>query len=210
MPAQSTFHVAMLLSGCGMYDGTEPYEAIPFLTAVERCGGRVFCVAPDVPQLHVVDHLDGNEMEGKRGLLQEASRLSRGKIQALGEFLPDVVDALVIPGGYGVAKNLMTGFADSQSRREVRPEVAELVEHFLSSNKPIAVISLGKVLLEAMVDGAFTESLRREEPGEVYEDPQRPLFYTPGFLVGDRLSHILPGIEALAQRLLARCGEECA
>jgi len=204
------FHVAMLLSGCGMYDGTEPHEAIPFLAAVERRGGRVFCVAPDVPQLHVVDHLDGNEMEGERGLLQESSRLSRGKIQSLGEFLPDVVDALVIPGGYGVAKNLMTGFADAQSTRIVRPEVAGLVQHFLTTGKPIAVISLGKVLLEAVVEGAFTESLRREEPGEVYEDPQRPLFYTPGFLVGSRLSEILPGIEALAERTLACCSEESA
>ena len=208
MPARSMFHVGMLLSGCGLYDGTEPHEAIPFLAAVERRGGRVFCVAPDVPQLHVVDHLDGNEMEGERGLLRESSRLSRGKIQALGEFRPEMVDALVIPGGYGVAKNLMTGFADAESPRDVRPEVAALVEHFLSSGKPIAVISLGKVLLEAMVDGAFTESLRREEPGEVYVDPERPLLYTPGFLVGTRLFDILPGIEALAERMLALCAEE--
>lgn len=204
------FHVAMLLSGCGMYDGTEPHEAIPFLAAVERRGGRVFCVAPDTPQLHVVDHLDGNEMEGKRGLLQEAARLSRGKIQALGEFRAEMVDGLVIPGGYGVAKNLMTGFADAEGPRAVRPEVAALMEHFLSTGKPVSVISLGKVLLEAVVDGAFTESLRREEAGEVYEDPERPILYTPGFLVGDRLSQILPGIEALAERTLARCGEEPA
>ena len=126
------------------------------------------------------------------------------------EFLPEMVDALVIPGGYGVAKNLMTGFADAQSPREVRPEVAKLVQHFLSAGKPIAVISLGKVLLEAVLDGAFTEKLRREEPGEIYEDPERPLLYTPGFLVGQRLSEILPGIEALAERMLARCEEDPA
>jgi enhancing lycopene biosynthesis protein 2 len=149
-------------------------------------------------------------MEGERGLLQEASRLSRGKIQALGEFRPEMVDALVIPGGYGVAKNLMTGFADAEGPRDVRPEVAALVQHFLSDRKPIAVISLGKVLLEAMVDGAFTETLRREEPGEVYEDPERPLLYTPGFMAAARLSEILPGIEALAERMLARCAEESA
>jgi enhancing lycopene biosynthesis protein 2 len=85
-----------------------------------------------------------------------------------------------------------------------------LVQHFLSSGKPIAVISLGKVLLEAVLDGAFTERLRREEPGEIYEDPERPLLYTPGFLVGERLSQILPGIDALAERMLACCGEESA
>jgi enhancing lycopene biosynthesis protein 2 len=204
------FHVAMLLSGCGMYDGTEPQEAMPFLAEVERRGGRVFCVAPDVAQLHVVDHLDGNEMEGRRSLMQEAARLGRGKIQPLGEFRPEVVDALVIPGGYGVAKNLMTGFADVESPREVVPEVAALMSHFLSSGKPMGVISLGKVLLEAVVENAFTERLRREDPGEVYEDPDRPIFYTPGFLVGNRLAEVLPGIEVLAERLLKRCEEGAA
>jgi enhancing lycopene biosynthesis protein 2 len=178
------------------------------MAAVERRGGRIFCTAPEVPLLHVVDHLDGNEMAGERAVVQEAGRLSRGKIKTLTEFQPGATDALVIPGGYGVAKNLMTGFADAEVRRGVVPEVRTLLEHFLSSAKPVAVISLGKVLLEAVVDGAFTERLRREEPGEVYEDPERALLYTPGFLVGDRLSQVLPGIEALAERVLERCAEE--
>ncbi len=201
------FHISMLLSGCGMYDGTEPQEALPFMATIERKGGRVFCVSPDVPLLHVVDHLDGNEMPGERSLLQESARLSRGKIQDLDAFQPGSTEALVIPGGYGVAKNLMTGFADASRAREVVPGVGTLIRHFLTERKPVAVISLGKILLEAVLEGSFTESLRREEPGEVYEDPERPILYTPGFLVGNRLADILPGIESLAERLLALCAE---
>jgi enhancing lycopene biosynthesis protein 2 len=202
------FHVCMLLSGCGTYDGTEPHEAVAVMAEVERRGGRIFCVAPDAPLLHVVDPLDGNEMEGSRDVLRESARLSRGKIRALAEFQPGAADALVIPGGYGVAKNLMTGFADPAGRRTVLPEVQALLDHFLSEGKPVAVLSLGKILLEAAVDGAFTERLRSEEPGQIYEDEPRRLLYTPGYLVADRLAQVLPGIESLVERLLARCAED--
>ena len=103
--------VAVLLAGCGLYDGSEAQETVLLLLALAQRGARTICVAPDAPQLHVVNHLDGNEATGSRQILEEAARLSRGRIVKLAEFEPEAADAVAIPGGYGVGKNLMSGFA---------------------------------------------------------------------------------------------------
>jgi enhancing lycopene biosynthesis protein 2 len=200
------FDVCVLLSGCGMYDGSEPQETVLLLAAIARHGGRAVCVAPDVPQLHVVDHTTGDEMPGERGVLAEAARLGRGRVGRLEELRPEGTDALAIPGGYGVGKNLMTGFADPGARPEVRPAVRGLLEHYLEERKPVALVSLAKLLLESVVAGAFTERLRTEAPDQVYEDAERRILYTPGYLVGDRIEQVAPGIEALGRRLGEWCG----
>ena len=191
-----------------MFDGSEPHEAILLLSALARRGGRAVCVAPDIDQLHVVDHGSGDEVEGTRSVLTEAARLSRGKILPLSDFHPGRTDALAIPGGYGVGKNLMTGFAEPGARPEVVPQVRDLLRHYLEERKPIAVLSLAKLLLESEDEEAFTGRLRTESADQVYEDAGRRLLYTPGYLVGDRIEQIVPGIEALADRLVAWCGEE--
>jgi enhancing lycopene biosynthesis protein 2 len=195
--------VAVLLAGCGLYDGSEPQESVLLLLALAQQGARTICVAPDAPQLHVVNHLDGNEAVGERRLLEEAARLSRGRIVSLQEFEPEAADAVAIPGGYGVGKNLMTGFAVPGTVPEVRPDVARLLGHCLERRKPIGAISLAKLLLEAVAVDSFTERLRSERADEAYHDDERRLVYTPGFLVGDRLDQIAPGIDRLVERLLA-------
>lgn len=197
--------VCVLLAGCGLYDGSEPQETVVLLTALARGGARTVCVAPDVEQLHVVDHRDGNEVPGAapRRVIEEAARLARGKVVPLSGFRPAASDALVIPGGYGVGKNLMTGFAEPGSPVQPRPPVEELVRHYLSERKPVGVISLGRLVLEAMLPEAFTARLQLETPERAYEDEASRLLYAPGFLAGDRLDRVAPGIEALAGRLIA-------
>ena len=190
-----------------MYDGSEPQETVLLLASLARHGGRAVCTAPDVAQLHVVDHRDGNEAGGNRNVAEESARLARGKVISLDEFDPGATDALVIPGGYGVGKNLMTGFAEPGAVPVVRPAVRDLVGQYLCARKPVGVISLAKLLLESLVEKAFTERLRTEEANQVYADADRRLLYTPGFLVGDRLDQISPGIDALAERLISWCGE---
>lgn len=202
------FDVCVLLSGCGMYDGSEPQETVLLLSALARRGARPTCVAPAVDQLHVVDHRDGEEMEGRRRVLQEAARLCRGKITDLADFHPGRTDALAIPGGYGVGKNLMTGFAEPGARPSILPAVDALLRHYLGARKPVAVLSLAKLLLESVEEEAFTGRLRTEAADRVYEDAGRRLLYTPGYLVGDRLDQIAPGIDALAERLLEMCARE--
>ena len=114
--------VAVILSGCGFKDGGEIYEATLTLLALDEADAVVQCFAPDMPQLHVVNHLTGEEMPESRNVLVEAARLARGHIRPVTEARVADFDALIIPGGFGAAKNLCN-FAVKGSDMTVQPEV---------------------------------------------------------------------------------------
>src|SRR5262249_31764000 len=130
-PASLMMKVGILLSGCGFYDGTEIAEAVLSALAVERAGARAVHLAPETTQMHTVHHLTGWETEGEtRAVLSESARLARGRIRSLrgeNEQWPGELAALIIPGGQGAVKNLMTGFAKLGEKREVLPEVRDLL-----------------------------------------------------------------------------------
>ena len=101
-----TKKVAVILAGCGVYDGAEIYESTLTLLALDHAGAIYQCMAPNIPQHHVVNHLTGEEMAEKRNVLVEAARIARGNIIDLAKANPAEYDALIIPGGFGAAKNL--------------------------------------------------------------------------------------------------------
>lgn len=98
--------VGVVLSGCGVYDGSEIHEAVLTLLALDRAGAQTVCFAPDKPQFHVVNHLTGDVTNENRNILVESARIARGKIQPLSEADAQQLDALIVPGGFGSAKNL--------------------------------------------------------------------------------------------------------
>ncbi|KAF1384549.1 hypothetical protein PFLUV_G00121370 [Perca fluviatilis] len=98
--------VAVILSGCGVYDGTEIHEASAVLVHLSRAGAKVQMFAPNADQMHVVNHCDGKPTEEKRNILQESARIARGDVTDLANLDVSAFDALIIPGGFGVAKNL--------------------------------------------------------------------------------------------------------
>ena len=119
--------VGVCLAGCGFLDGAEIRESVLTLLSLSRAGAEAVCFAPDREQLHVVDHLRGEPVEGEaRNVLVESARIARGEIVALDDFDLSSVDALVFPGGFGVAKNLCD-FALRGAECEVLPEVQELI-----------------------------------------------------------------------------------
>src|SRR4029453_4274131 len=135
--------VAILLSGCGFYDGTEVAEAILAALALERSGVKAIYIAPDMPQMHTVDHLTGVEVEGEsRGVMGESARLARGRIKSLTEQWPGELGGLIIPGGQGAVKNLMTHFAALGMKREVIPAVSALLADLTGRKAPVGSISL--------------------------------------------------------------------
>ncbi|MFW5753378.1 MAG: isoprenoid biosynthesis glyoxalase ElbB, partial [Marinilabiliaceae bacterium] len=98
--------IAVVLSGCGVYDGAEIHESVLTLLAIAKAGAEYEIFAPDMEQRHVVNHLNGEEMEQSRNVLVEAARIARGDIKPLSEFKAGNFDALMFPGGFGAAKNL--------------------------------------------------------------------------------------------------------
>lgn len=195
--------IGILLSGCGMYDGSEPAETILTLLALDRAGAQPVCVAPGVKQLHVVDHLTGEEAPGEsRSVIMEAARLTRGKVHSLSDFWGGDLQGLVIPGGYGVAKTLMTGFMDPETPRELLPEVRALLDGVAEKRKPIGAVSLGRSVLLAWQGREMSDEDLSTPASQVVVDEAARTLFTPGFLTAAGLGEAARGIDALVEALL--------
>lgn len=118
---------AVILSGCGVYDGAEIHESVFTLLALDKAGASYQCFAPDMEQAHVVDHLEGKEMDESRNVLREAARIARGKIRPLSEAKVEDYDVVLLPGGFGAAKNLCN-FAFDAENLEVLPELVAFLK----------------------------------------------------------------------------------
>ena len=139
--------VGVILSGCGVYDGSEIYESTITLLAIDRAGAEAVCMAPDVEQMHVINHLTGEPAEGEtRNVLVEAARVARGNIKDIAEVSVNDFDALIIPGGFGAAKNLCN-FAVKGPDCDVNSEVARLVKDTVAARKPLAAVCIAPALL---------------------------------------------------------------
>lgn len=195
--------IGVLLSGSGLYDGTDVQEAVLSLVALERAGARPVCLAPSRRQLHTVSHLTGDESPGEeRQVLEEAARLARGKIQDLGEFWPGALQGLVIPGGYGVPKTLITGFMELGATREPIPEVRALLDDLTGRKRPLGAIGLGRTLIKAYFGGELEESEVVLPADRVEVDAGRRTVFTPGFLAADRAADVAAGIDAMVAELM--------
>ncbi|MBI1182923.1 isoprenoid biosynthesis glyoxalase ElbB [bacterium] len=151
--------IGVLLSGCGVYDGSEIHEAVLTLLAIEQQGAQAVCIALDVKQHHVVNHLNGKEMNEERNVLIESARIARGEIQSLDNFDSNSIDALAIPGGFGAAKNL-SKWAFAGHKGEINPQVKDLIVKCFDAKKPIAAMCMGPtVVAKALAEKGASEKL---------------------------------------------------
>ena len=214
--------IGVILSGCGVYDGSEIYETTITLLAIDRAGAEAFCMAPDIPQLHVINHLTGEPQDGEtRNVLIESARITRGNIQNLANVQAKDLDALILPGGFGAAKNLCN-FAVAGADCEVNPEVARLIREMYAAKKPIAAICiapavLAKVLGEQKVAHKLTIGNDEETAGaltklgaehiqcpveEFVIDRDNKLISSPAYMLASRISEAAEGIEKTVQELI--------
>ncbi len=139
--------VGIVLSGCGVSDGTEIHEAVLTMLHLDRIGAQVVCAAPDADQAQVVNHISGQACgEDGRNMLAESARIARGDIIALNLLNAGDIDALIFPGGFGVARNLCT-FADDGSQCSVRPDVEQLITDMVQAEKPLGALCIAPVVL---------------------------------------------------------------
>ncbi len=144
---------AVVLSGCGVFDGAEIHEATMTLYAIMKEGGSYEIFAPDIEQHHVVNHITGEEMNEKRNVLIESARIARGKIKPLSEYNAEEFDALMYPGGFGVAKNL-SSFAFEGENCSVNPEVEKSVLDTVKAGKPIGALCISPAIMAKILQGA--------------------------------------------------------
>jgi enhancing lycopene biosynthesis protein 2 len=143
--SQAPKNVAVVLSGCGVYDGSEITESVATLVHLSSRGCSVKAFAPYQPQMHVVDHTSGEEMKEKRNVLTESARITRGPVEPLDMLDEKDFDAVIFPGGFGAAKNLST-FATVGLDCGIHPKVKGILEKFHGAQKPIGLCCIAPVL----------------------------------------------------------------
>jgi len=152
-------NIAVLLAGCGVYDGSEIHESVFTLLAVAEAGASYQCIAPDKDQYHTINHLNGETASTNRNVLQEAARIARGNILAISAISLKDFDALLIPGGFGAAKNL-NQWAIAGPAGEIDPEIKSLILHFVEAQKPIGAMCMGPtVVAQALAGSSFQAKL---------------------------------------------------
>lgn len=144
--------IGVLLAGSGVYDGSEIQEAVFTLLAIDECGAQAVCIAPNEDQFHVLNHLTGEEMAEKRNVLIESARIARGAVADLAQASVDDFDALVIPGGFGAAKNL-NQWAIHGPEGTIHAEVKRLILGMVKAGKPIAGLCMGPTVIAKALQG---------------------------------------------------------
>jgi enhancing lycopene biosynthesis protein 2 len=214
--------VGVILSGCGVYDGSEIHEAVLSLLAIAKAGAEAVCMAPDIEQMHVINHFSGQTEDGQtRNVLVESARIARGQILDIATVKADDIDALVMPGGYGAAKNLCN-FAVAGADCTVNQQVQRLVKEMLAAGKPLAAICIAPAILAKILgqqqppvmltigtdkDTAATLDTMGVKHvacpvNEVVVDKQRKIVTTPAYMLADNIAQAAVGIETAIQRML--------
>jgi enhancing lycopene biosynthesis protein 2 len=151
--------VAILLAGCGVFDGSEIQESVLLMLSIKDNGGSYQCFAPSIEQYHVLNHITGEEINEKRNVLIESARIARGNIKDLKDYNSLDFDALAIPGGFGDAKNLTT-WAFQGSQCEINQDVKNAIVSTVTNKKPILGLCMGPtVIAKAIENSNFSATL---------------------------------------------------
>lgn len=211
--------VAVILSGCGVFDGSEIYESTLTLLALDQAGAQYQCMAPDIEQMHVINHLTGQEMHEKRNVLIEAARLARGAIISLGDAVPSDYDAVIVPGGFGAAKNL-SDFAVKGANMSVSQSVKSFIQTMHEAGKPIGLICIAPAMAPKLFGKGIVCTIGNDQAtaaaieamGGIHQvcpidecvvDRQRKVVTTPAYMLEGRISEVAAGINKLVTEVLA-------
>ncbi len=214
--------IALILSGCGVFDGAEIHEACAALLALHRAGAQVTACAPSGPQMHVVDHAAGSPVAGAtRDILAESARLVRGEITPLAALDPADFDGVMLPGGFGAAKNLCTFAVDGAACR-VHPEVESFLRGAHAAGKPIAAMCIAPVVLArvfgssgapaltigndvataAQVTAMGARHVDCDATGIVVDEDAR-IVTTPAYMLAGNIGEVFASAEAVVKKLLS-------
>jgi enhancing lycopene biosynthesis protein 2 len=202
-------------------DGSEIHEAVITMLAIDRAGAEPVCMAPNVDQMHVVNHLSGEPVEGQtRNVLEEAARIARGNIRDLAHVKAADIDALALPGGYGAAKNLCTYAVDGPDC-QVDPEVARLLREVHEAGKPILAVCIAPVILAKVLGRAVAPKItigtdagtadHIQQMGaqhldcpvsEFKVDEEKKIVTSPAYMLAKSISEAAEGIEKAVEALV--------
>ena len=214
--------VGVVLSGCGHQDGSEIHEAVFTLHALEKAGAEAIIMAPDMDQFHVINHLNGNEdLSESRNILVESARIARGKVVDVASVSGHQLDALIFPGGTGMAKNIFD-YSMAGINCTVISDVQRLVVEILEADKPLGAICIAPVMVAKVLEflgrtgtvtGGFNDEINNDikamgintiEVGaeEIVVDKENKIVTTPAYVEAKSMNESFTGIEKLVNKVL--------
>ncbi len=211
--------IGVVLSGCGVMDGSEIHEATLTLYFLDKHGAEIVCMAPDKDQADVVDHTQGKMVSEKRNVLRESARIARGAIRDIAKVDAGEIEGVILPGGYGAAKNLCT-FAADGARCTVDPGVSRLLRDVHEQGKPIGALCIAPALVAALFGSEHVDLTIGSDPGtasaleemgarhvaagtsDVVVDEKRRIVSTPCYMTARSISEAGEGIEKAVLKVL--------
>ena len=210
--------VGVVLSGCGVNDGSEIHEAVITMLELDKAGVDMVLMAPNIDQLHVINHATGDEMDDSRNVLVESARIARGNIKDVADITSDDLDALIFPGGFGVAKNL-SDYAMAGAECSINPDVQRLSKEIHNDGKPIGVICIAPAMM-AQILGEKTElTIGFDDQTasdintmgakhitcsveEIVIDEDKKVVSTPAYMEAKSIKEAAEGIQKLVEQVL--------
>ena len=210
--------IGVVLSGCGVNDGSEIHESVITMLELDRAGAEMVLMAPNIDQLHVVNHATGEEMEDSRNVLIESARISRGNIEDIAGVTSENLDALIFPGGFGVAKNL-SDYAMAGMECSINPDVLRLSREVHNDGKPIGVICIAPAIMAKILAGETELTIGFDEQtasdidamgakhvlcpvDEIVVDKEKKVVSTPAYMEAQSIKQAASGIEKLVAEIL--------
>ncbi len=218
-----TKKIAVVLSGCGVFDGSEIHEAVLTLLSLDMHGAKIIFLAPNIPQKHVVNHANGEECKGEiRNVLTEASRIARGPVADLAKAKVKDYDAAIFPGGFGAVKNLCS-FASDGARCDVNPAVAKFIEAMHAAGKPMGFACISPVLAAKVLGSSqvtVTVGCDKGTAAAIVEmgakhvdtagdkicvDTENKVVSTPAYMCEQPISKVARGIDEMVTAVIKLC-----
>lgn len=210
--------IGIVLSGCGVNDGSEIHEAVITMLELDKAGADMLLMAPNIDQLHVINHATGEEMDDSRNVLVESARISRGDIEDIAVVTSENVDALILPGGFGVAKNL-SDYAMAGVECSVNPDVLRLSREVHNEGKPIGAICIAPAIMATILSGETELTVGFDEQtasdidamgakhvlcpvDEIVVDKEKKVVSTPAYMEAKSIKEAALGIEKLVAEIL--------
>ena len=210
--------IGIVLSGCGVNDGSEIHEAVITMLELDKAGADMLLMAPNIDQLHVINHATGEEMDDSRNVLVESARISRGDIEDIAVVTSENVDALIFPGGFGVAKNL-SDYAMAGVECSVNPDVLRLSREVHNEGKPIGAICIAPAIMATILSGETELTIGFDEQtasdidamgakhvlcpvDEIVVDKEKKVVSTPAYMEAKSIKEAALGIEKLVAEIL--------
>ena len=213
--------VALILAGCGYLDGSEIQETVLTILALEQLGVQWQGLALNKNQTHIVNHTNQTvQKEQQRNMIEESARITRGNIIDIEEADTDDYDAIIFPGGFGVAKNIFNFALVGDDTYKIDETLLKFTRAFYLANKPAGFICISPLIVPLIypkntnitigTDEDITNIVEKKgvkhiakASMEICVDESSKVVTTPAYMNAKNIVEVQQGIYKLVEKVIS-------